>query len=112
MQQESTERLPTRQLIPAEPIAPRPPISRPRRPRRIGSVRIPIAGPYQPRATLYRFPDGRLLWTVRLWEVDRAVCRVVATPALLRFARLNHLPKLEAELATLQSQAMADAAPR
>ena len=112
MQQESTEQLPTRQLIPAEPLAPRPRISRGRRLRRLGSVRVPIAGPYLPRATLYQFPDGRLLWTLRLWEEDRVVRRVFATSDLLRYARLNLLASLEAELEAVISRATADADPR
>jgi hypothetical protein len=112
MQQETTERLRTRQQIPVEPLAPRPPIARSRKPQRVGSVRIPIAGPYHPRATLYRFPDGRLLWTLRLWEEDRVVPRVFASSVLLAFARLNRLPRLEAELNALLSQTMAHADPR
>ena len=66
--------------------------------RPVAEVRLPLAGPYRPRARLYRISDGRLLWTVRLWDVDRATTRVVSTDTLRRFARLNRLPGLEAEL--------------
>ncbi|MFZ0891058.1 MAG: hypothetical protein WB778_08865 [Thermoplasmata archaeon] len=109
MQQESTERLRTRQPIPAEPFAPPPRIPRARRPRRVGSVRIPLAGPYHPRATLFRFPDGRLLWTLRLWEEDRVVRRVFASSVLLRFAHLNGLASLESDLEALLSEAVSHA---
>ena len=66
--------------------------------RRVGEVRLPIAGPYRPRARLYRYPDGRLLWLVRLWEYDRAVRHLVSTAVLREFARLNRLPRLRAEI--------------
>jgi len=74
----------------------------PRRPTRnvrlLGTVRLPIAGPYRPVARLFRFPDGRLLWHVRLWEYDHAVPHVVGTAVLTAFARANGLSALEQEI--------------
>jgi hypothetical protein len=67
----------------------------------VGTVRVPIAGPYRPVARLYRFPDGRLLWHLRLWEVDRAVPHLVPTSVLLGFARQNRLPALALEVRRL-----------
>lgn len=60
----------------------------------VGRLRIPLGGPYRPWATLYRFPDGRLLWHLRLWEGTRAVPRLVSTNVLRQFARINGLPAL------------------
>jgi hypothetical protein len=65
----------------------------------VGRVRIPLAGPYRPTARLFQFPDGRLLWHVRLWEVDRAVPHMVSTSVLVAYARRNGLHALEAEIA-------------
>ncbi len=66
--------------------------------RRLGAVRLPLAGPYRPLATLYELPDGRRLWCVRLWEVDRPVRRCLSTGYLIAFARLNRLDGLEREI--------------
>lgn len=85
--------------IPSQPVPRTNPTARSRTNRPLGSVRLPLAGPYRPRATLYRLGDGRLLWTVRLWEYDRAVHHVVSTGVLLRFARLNGLAAVEREVA-------------
>jgi len=71
-------------------------------------VRLPIAGPYRPVARLYRFPDGRLLWHVRLWEYDRAVPHLVGTPVLRVFARVNGLRLLEREVDRLVRSALED----
>jgi hypothetical protein len=71
-------------------------------------VRLPIAGPYRPVARLFRFPDGRLLWHVRLWEYDRAVPHVVPTAVLRAYARANRLPALEREIDLLLRAARAD----
>jgi hypothetical protein len=92
---------------PSEPV-PRPIFPAPRSARRrpVGEVRLPLAGPYHPRARLYRLPDGRLLWYVRLWDVDRVVLRVVSTSTLLRFARQNRLPALENEISSLVDRAV------
>lgn len=60
----------------------------------LGEIRIPLAGPYAPRAQLVGFPDGRLLWRIRLWQVDRPVTHVVGTDTLRAFARANGLSEL------------------
>lgn len=80
---------------------------RPRRPRvrPIGRIRLPLAGPYRPWARLYRLPDGRLLWTVRLWNVDRAERHLVPTWTLLDFARANRLPAFAAGVRALVRRA-------
>lgn len=69
--------------------------------RCIGTVRLPIAGPYRPVARLFCFPDGRQLWHVRLWEYYRAVPHVVSTPVLLTYARANGLRSLAREIERL-----------
>ncbi len=80
-----------------------------RRVRRIGELRLPIAGPYCPRARLYLFPDGRTIWVVRLWEVDRAVTRALGTPVLRAYARSSGLTDLLAEIDRLDARARAEA---
>ena len=92
--------LTTRQPVPRRP--------RPRV-RKIGELRLPIAGPYRPWARLYLFPDGRLLWRVRLWEVDRAVAHLVRTDALRTFARVNGLGSTLAEIDALNQRGLAEA---
>ena len=74
----------------------------------LGRLRLPIAGPYRPWARLYRLPDHRRLWVVRLWEQDRAVRRVVSTPTLLEFARLNRLPAVAARVHCLDARSRSD----
>jgi hypothetical protein len=93
-----------------DPNAPQP-IPRRTRPRvrRIGEVRLPIAGPYRSRARLYLFPDGRTVWVVRLWEYDRAVAHALGTPALRAFARENRLVALEREIDRLAARARQEA---
>jgi hypothetical protein len=71
----------------------------------IGAIRIPIAGPYRPWARLHRQSDGRLVWTIRLWETDRAVVRCVDADVLRTFARVNRLPTLGAEVEGLLRRA-------
>jgi hypothetical protein len=73
--------------------------------RKIGELRLPIAGPYRPRARLYQYPDGRLVWLVRLWDRDRAVSRLVSTATLREFARLNRLARVRAEVDALVERA-------
>ncbi|HEV2165881.1 MAG TPA: hypothetical protein VGS23_02710 [Thermoplasmata archaeon] len=68
---------------------------------RLGRLRLPIAGPYRPWATAYRLPDGRVVWCLRLWEVDRAVTRCVPTSEVRHFCRINRLGPLEAEVARI-----------
>lgn len=69
-----------------------------RRVVRLGRVRVPLAGPYAPWATIFRMPDGRLLATIRLWEVDRAVRRCLPAERLLAYARRSGLLVLAATL--------------
>jgi hypothetical protein len=77
--------------------------------RRIGEVRLPVAGPYRPRARLYLFPDGRTVWVVRLWEYDRAVTHAVGTRTLRAYARQNGLPALASEIDRLDARARSEA---
>jgi hypothetical protein len=74
----------------------------------VGSVRLPLAGPYRPAARLYCLPDGRLLWHVRLWEYDRPVSHLVGTPVLVAYARRNRLRSLEEEIDRLVRRALED----
>lgn len=67
----------------------------------LGRVRLPLAGPYRPWARLYRLPDRRLVWVIRLWDQSRAVRRVTSTAVLLHFARVNRLPGLAARVQSL-----------
>jgi hypothetical protein len=69
-------------------------------------VRLPLAGPYRPRARLFQLPDGRLLWQVRLWQVDRAVTRTVSTDVLRAFAQINRFRLLEVEIDALVEHAL------
>ena len=71
---------------------------------RIGRLRVPLAGAYCPWATLYRLPDGRELWCLRLPEDGRPVRRVVSTATLVSYARRSRLRCLEAEIAALREQ--------
>ena len=75
----------------------------------VGRVRLPIAGPYRPWARLYRLPDLRLVWVVRLWDQGRAVRRVTSTPVLLEFARLNRLPALASRVRSLNRRGRSSA---
>jgi hypothetical protein len=74
--------------------------------RRVGRVRVPITLHHAPWATLYRLPDGRLLWVVRLWTVDRPVRRAVSTSVLLRYCRVHRLPSVRAAIAALVQRAL------
>jgi hypothetical protein len=67
----------------------------------VGRVRVPIAGPYRPWARLYRLPDQRLVWVVRLWEQYRAVRRLTSTAALLDYAQRSRLPCVAARIRAL-----------
>lgn len=75
--------------------------------RCLGALRIPLAGPYRPRARLYLFPDGRLLWQLRLWEIDRPVAHLVRPEALRAFARRSGLPLLLRSIEAIESRAAA-----
>jgi hypothetical protein len=79
--------------------------------RKVGELRLPIAGPYRPRARLYRYPDGRLLWLVRLWEHDRVVPHLVSSAVLREFARVNGLYRLRDEIDDLVERATAEDRP-
>ncbi len=72
--------------------------------RRVGRLRLPVAGPYHPWATLYRFPDGRTFWVLRLWEVDRVVRRCVSTTALRSYAAHSGLPRVLAAIDRLLAE--------
>ncbi|MCI4347188.1 MAG: hypothetical protein L3J97_01035 [Thermoplasmata archaeon] len=107
----------SRQLVPAEPLpspeldsVPRPEVlDNGVRTEYVGRLRLPIAGAYRPWARLYRLPDRRLVWVVRLWEQDRAVRRVTSTPTLLEFARLNRLPEVAARVRSLDRRGRSEA---
>ncbi len=88
----------------ASPPGPSRPAPSSYRVHRIGRVRVPIAGAYRPWATLYRLPDGRELWCLRLWEDGHAVRRVVGTPLLLEHARKSRLRQLEQEILELRGR--------
>lgn len=79
--------------------------------RLLGAVRLPIAGPYRPWARLYRWPDGDLCWSVRLWQFDRAVVRWVTTDVLRAYARSNRLESLEREVDRLVRRARTEEVP-
>ena len=74
--------------------------------RRVGALRVPLAGPYYPRATLFRMPDGRLLWSVRLWEGDHVERRLFSTVVLRAFADRSGLSRLRSEIDDLVAQAV------
>ncbi len=74
----------------------------------VGRVRVPIAGPYRPWARLYRLPDLRRVWVVRLWDRQCAVRRMTSTAILLEFARLNRFPALAARVRWLDRLGRSD----
>ncbi len=89
---------------------PQPVHRRPRpRVRRIGELRLPLAGPYRPRARLFLFPDGRMLWHLRLWEYDRVVPHLVTSDTLRHYARINGLGTVLAEIDALYRRGRAEA---
>jgi len=71
---------------------------------RIGRLRVPLAGAYRPWATLYRMPDGREVWCVRLWEEGGPVRRALSTSTLLGYARRSRLRRLEAQILELRGR--------
>ncbi len=105
---EAVSATPRRQLLPAVSAPPELAPIEPTRQRPIGRLRVPLAGPYRPWARLYRLPDGRLLWCLRLWEECRPVPHVVSTGTLLAFARLNRLPDLARRIRALVRRAVPD----
>lgn len=78
---------------------------------RIGRVRVPITLTVAPWATLYRFPDGRLLWCLRLWDRERAATRCVSTPPLRGYVRESGFSALAAEIDELCERAKTSARP-
>jgi hypothetical protein len=78
--------------------------------RCVGELRLPLAGPYRPWARLYLYPDGRLLWRVRLWEIYGPVAHLVRTDTLRTFARVNRLLALLNEIERLYARGRAEAA--
>jgi hypothetical protein len=97
---DAPERAPENPAYAIDELARRP---RRARARKLGRVRLPIAGPYRPWATLYRLPDGRRLWCVRLWDIYRPVRRCLTTGMLVAFARLNGLTALRREIEALDA---------
>ena len=84
-----------RQPVP-EPI---PPCPLPSRATPLARVRVPVTLHVRPWATLYRLPDGRRIWCVRLPREDgEPVHRCVPTDRLLAYARSSALSELEADL--------------
>jgi hypothetical protein len=73
---------------------------RPRAPgtRRLGRVRIPLALAYRPWATAYRLPDGRTVWCLRTWAVDRARTRCISTARLAAYCWQSRLDALAREV--------------
>jgi hypothetical protein len=88
-------------VVPTEPV-PEPECelrrSRPRRPRPIARIRVPLTLTVQPWATLYRLPDGRLWWCLRLRDGGTVRTRCLTTERLRAYARLSRLPALERAL--------------
>jgi hypothetical protein len=74
--------------------------------RRVGALRVPLAGPYRPWAVLFRMPDGRLLWSVRLWEVDHVERRLFSTNVLRAYADRSGLARLRSEIDDLVAGAV------
>jgi hypothetical protein len=74
----------------------------------IGRVRVSIAGPYRPWARLYRLPDLRLVWVIRLWDRHCAVRRLTSTDTLLEYARMHRMPALAARIRSLQRRGRSD----
>lgn len=69
--------------------------------RRLGRVRLPLAGAYRPWATLYRFPDGRTLVLVRLWGTTGPVRRVYDASVVRAWAMAQRLTELAAAIDAL-----------
>jgi hypothetical protein len=66
--------------------------------RVLGTIRVPVTLTACPRATLYQYPDGRLLFCLRLWDVDGATRRCVSPGTLRAYARESGLATLEREI--------------
>ena len=81
-------------------------------PRALAEVRLPIAGPYRPRARLVRLPSGELAWLVRLWRVVRAVAELVAPEVLRAYLGSGGLRDLLREVDAAVDRARRAEAPR
>jgi hypothetical protein len=75
----------------------------------VGTVRVPITLTARPSATLYQYPDGRLLFCVRLWKVDGVAHRCVSPATLRAYARASGLTGLVREIDELVHAAVAGA---
>ncbi len=65
---------------------------------RLARLRVPVTLTARPWATLYRLPDGRRLWCLRLWDGNAPRRRCVTTARLLEYARASGLRELERAL--------------
>jgi hypothetical protein len=96
--------------IASEPLLPEPVRRRTYSgPRAVREIRLPLGGPYRPRARLVRLPSGELRWLVRLWQIDRPVAQLLPTHVVRAFAERSGLPELlraiDAALASAASEA-------
>lgn len=90
-----------------QPVPPTDPLSV----RWVGTVPLPIAGPYRPWAHLYAGPDSALWWTVRLWERGQAAPHVVCVERLRRYARESGLASVLRAIDALVERARSAEAP-
>jgi hypothetical protein len=67
-------------------------------PRPVARIRVPLTLTVQPWATLYRLPDGRRWWCVRLRDGGLVQTRCVTTDRLRAYARVNRLREMERAL--------------
>ncbi|MCI4322555.1 MAG: hypothetical protein L3K03_00785 [Thermoplasmata archaeon] len=75
--------------------------------RAVGSVRVPVTLTACPRATLHQYPDGRLVFCVGLWDVERVARRCVSPATLRGYARASGLTGLAREIDELVHAAVA-----
>ena len=75
--------------------------------RRIGRLRLPVTLTCQPWATLYRLPDGRLVFCVRLWGTGGPVTRVLPLATVRAYARRSRLDALAREIDDLLARSSA-----
>ena len=61
-------------------------------------IRVPLTLTVRPWATLYRLPDGREIWCLRLRDDGEVRTRCVPTERLRSYARRSGLRTLEADL--------------
>ncbi|HKS59462.1 MAG TPA: hypothetical protein VJS68_01635 [Thermoplasmata archaeon] len=74
------------------------PIATSHRVERLGGVRVPLTLHHLPWANLFRLPDGRVVVTLRLWNLDRVERRCVPLDLLVTYARRNGLRALTGEI--------------